>query len=110
MDNPFIVGKVQNNNGQKIKRENNEDVRVINEKADDDLKIKKGENWGKIFCGNKVIHRLKWNNDGVLMFPRWFSRQYCLDNCNHKESHVLDDKVPEGKRKEYKSYLEKIRK
>ena len=110
MDNPFIVGKVQNNNGQKIKRENNEDVRVINEKADDDLKIKKGENWGKIFCSNKGKHRVKWNNDGVLMCSRWLSRQYCFENCNHKESHVSDDKVPEVKRKEYKFNLKKIRK
>ena len=49
-------------------------MRVINEKADDELKIKKGENWGKIFCGNKGKHRVKWNNDGLLMCPRWFSR------------------------------------
>ena len=85
-------------------------MRVINEKADDDLKIKTGENWGKIFCGDKGKHRVKWNNDGVLMCPLWFSRQYCFGDCNNKESRVLDDKVPEGKRKEYKSYLKKIRK
>ena len=77
VDNPFTGGKVQDNNGQKRKRENNEDVRVINEKVDDDLKIKKGENWGKISCGDKGKHRVKCNNDGVLMCPRWFSRQYC---------------------------------
>ena len=72
VDNPFTEGKVQDKNRQKMKRENNEDVRVINEKADDDLKIKKGENWGNIFFSDKGKHRLKWNNDGVLMCPRWF--------------------------------------
>ena len=82
-------------------------VRVINEKVDDDLKIKKGENWGKIFCGDKGKRGVKWKNYGVLMCSRWFSRQYCFDDCNHKESHVSDGKVPEGKRKEYKSYLKK---
>ena len=69
VDNPFTGGKFHDDNGQKRKREKNEDVRVINEKADDDLKIKTGENWGKIFCGDKGKHRVKWNNDGVLMFP-----------------------------------------
>ena len=100
MYNTFTGGKLQENNRQKRIRENNEDVRVINEKADDDLKI-------KIFCSDKGKHRLKWNNDGVLMCPRWFSRHYCFENCNHKEIHVSDVKVLEGKRKEYKSYLEK---
>ena len=49
VDNPFTGGKIQDKNGQKRKRENNEDVRVIKEESDDDLKIKKGENWGKSF-------------------------------------------------------------
>ena len=44
VNNPFTEGKAQDKNGQKRYRENNEDVRVINEKADDGLKIKKGEN------------------------------------------------------------------
>ena len=110
VDNPFTGGKVQDRNGQKRKHEKNEDVRVINEKADDDLKIKKGENWRNIFCGDKGKNRVKWNNDGLIMCPLWFLRQYCFDNCYHKESHMSDDKVPEGKRKEYKSYFGKIRK
>ena len=36
VDNPFTGRKIQDKNGQKRKRENNEDVRVINEKADDE--------------------------------------------------------------------------
>ena len=78
VDNPFTGGKVQDYNGQKRKHENNEDVRVINNKTDDDPKIKKGENWGTIFCGDKRKHRVKWNNGGVLMCPRRFLRQYCF--------------------------------
>ena len=59
VDNSFTGGKFQDKNGQKRKPENNEDVRVINEKADYDLKIKKGENWGKILCGDKGKHMVK---------------------------------------------------
>ena len=60
VDNPFTGWKVQDNKGKKGKPENNEDVRIINEKADDGLKIKKGENWGNIFCSDKGKHRVKW--------------------------------------------------
>ena len=43
------------------------------------------------------------------MCPRWFSKHYCFENCNYKESHVPNDEVPQDKRKEYKTYLKKIR-
>ena len=33
-------------------------MRVSNDKADDDPKIKKGESWGTIFCGDKGKHRV----------------------------------------------------
>ena len=48
VDNPFTGGKVQDANGQKRKRGDDREARAINDKVDDDLKIKKGENWEKI--------------------------------------------------------------
>ena len=42
--NPFTREKVQDTHGQKKKCGDDMDVRVINDKANDDLQIKKGEN------------------------------------------------------------------
>ena len=56
-----------------------------------------------------VIHTKKWENNGCLMCPRWFSKHYCFENCNCKSSHVPDNKVLEEKSKAYKTYLKKIR-
>ena len=110
VDNPFTGVKARDSNKQKRKRdEKDKDNKVSNNKADDNLKMKNGESWEKIFCGKNSEHRVKWNSAGTLMYPRWFSRQYYFDNCNNKESHVSDDKVPEEKRKEYEAYLVKIR-
>ena len=75
------------------------DNRVSNENADKDLKMKKNEDWAKVFCGANVIHRINWNNNGCLICPLWFSKHYCFENCNYKASHVPDDEVPEDKRK-----------
>ena len=62
-----------------------------------------------MFCEANIIHRIKWNNNGCLMYPRWFSKHYFFNNCNYKVSHVPDHEVPEDKRKAYKTYLKKIR-
>ena len=56
--------------------------RVSNDNAKKDLKMKQNEDWEKVFCGANVIHRIKWNNNGCLMCPRWFKKNYCFDNCN----------------------------
>ena len=110
VDNPFTEGKAQQENRNKRKCNSNEKSnKIINDKVDDDLKTKDDESWRMIFCGNNIKHRVTWS-PGVLMCPRWFPKQYCFGDCAHKASHVPDNKVPEGKRKTYKSYLEKIRK
>ena len=44
-----------------------EDDRVSNDNVDKDFKMKQNEDWTKVFCGNNVIHRIKWNNNGCLM-------------------------------------------
>ena len=84
------------------------DDRVSNDNADKDFKMKQNEDWVKLFCGTNVIHIIKWNNNGCLMCPRWFSKNYCFEKYNYKASHVPDDEVPEDKRKAYKTYLKKI--
>ena len=61
-----------------------------------------------MFCRTNIIHIIKWNNNGCLMCPLWFSRKYCFRKCNYKASNVPDDEVPEDKRKAYKTYLNKI--
>ena len=48
------------------------DNRVSNDNADKDFKLKQNEDWAKVFYGTKVIHRIKWNNNGCLMCPCWF--------------------------------------
>ena len=110
MENPFTIANDTDSNRQKRKRDDEKSTKITNDKADNNLKIKKDESWEKIFCGDNVKHRVKWNSTGTIMCPRWFSRHYFFSDCHHKECHVPDDKVPEGKRKEYKAYLVKIRK
>ena len=85
------------------------DNRVSNDNEDKDLKMKQNEDWEKLFCEANVIHRIKWNNNGCLVCPCWFSKHYCFEKCNYKASHVPDDEVPEDKKKAYKTYLKKIR-
>ena len=109
VDNPFKVGKDRDSNRQKRKRDEKKSNKLTNDKADDNLKTKKGESWEKIFCVKSCEHRVKWNSAGTLMCPRWFSRQYCFSDCGNKDSHVPNGKVPEEKRKEYEAYLVKIR-
>ena len=54
-----------------------EDGRVSNYNADKDFKMKQNEDWAKVFCRTNVVQRIKWNNTGCLMCPRWFSKHYC---------------------------------
>ena len=84
------------------------DNRVSNDNAGKDFKMKKNEDWEKVFCRTNVIHRIQWNNDECLMCPRWFSDIYCFGTCNYKANHVPNNEVPEDKRKVYKTYLNKI--
>ena len=84
------------------------DNRVSNDNVDNDLKMKQNEDWAKVFYGANAIHRIKWNNNGCLIFPRWFSKHYCFENYKYKENHMPKDEVPEGKRKAYRTYLKKI--
>ena len=84
------------------------DDRVSNDNADKDIKMKQNKDWAKVFYEDNIIHIIKWNNNGCLMCPGWFSKHYFLENCNYKVIHVPDDEVPEDKRKAYKNYLKKI--
>ena len=108
---PFGLG----NTGGDVKRKRKRilvgevDDRVSNDNADKDLKMKHNEDWEKVFCGANAIHRIKWNNNGCLMHPRWFSKHYCFKKCSYKTNHVADYEVPKGKRKAYKTYLKKNR-
>ena len=56
--------------------------RVSNDNADKDFKMKKNEDWAKVFYRTNTIHIIKWNNNGCLMCPSWFSKNYCFENCN----------------------------
>ena len=58
------------------------DDRVSNDNVDKDFKTKQNEDWAKVFYGTNVIHRIKWNNNGCLMCPRWLKKNNCLENCN----------------------------
>ena len=73
-----------------------------------EFKIRPGEDWRSVFCGNPG-DRVSWN-DKERMCPRWHSKGFCFPNCNNKSSHVPEDKVTEIKKKEYRGYLKKIRK
>ena len=53
-----------------------EDNRVSNDNVDKYFKMKQSEDWAKVFCGTNAIHIINWNNNGYLMFPRWFSKHY----------------------------------
>ena len=64
----------------------------------------------KVFCGGNVWKHVDWNDDGVTMCPRWFSKGHCFRDCDNEESHVPDTEVPEGKREDYRAYLKAIRK
>ena len=52
--------------------------RVSNDNADKYFKMKQNEDWEKVFCRTNVIHIIKWNNNGCLMCPRWFSKNILL--------------------------------
>ena len=84
------------------------DDRVSNDNADKDFKMKKNEDWAKVFRVDNAIHRIKCNNNGCLMCRRWFSKKYFFNNYNYKSSHVPNDEFPEGKSKAYKTYPKKI--
>ena len=40
------------------------DVRVSNDNADKDFKMKQNEDWAKVSCRTNIIHRINWNNNG----------------------------------------------
>ena len=66
------------------------------------------EKFNEFFGGSNVCHRVSWRANS-RMCPRWFSKLYCFENCNNRESHVEASKVPAKKKKEYVDYLKKIR-
>ena len=72
--NPFSLRNYDGNIKKKKKRilGGEEDGRVSNDNADKDFKIKQNEDRAKVFCRTNLIHRIKWNNNGCLMCPRWF--------------------------------------
>ena len=95
---------------RKLSDDNKKGNRVVNEDPDEELKLKDDEDWKSVFCGTKkASHRVAWNNNGCKMCPRWHSRHWCFDNCNHKESHVPKSQVSAENKADYKKYLEKIR-
>ena len=84
------------------------DARVTNNSINSEFKIKKGESWQDVFCGDNICHRVEWSGE-KNMCPRWFSRGFCFKSCRHSVIHVEDSKVQAAKRKLYKEYLTKIR-
>ena len=108
----FETQKIGNPNGKrKGKRDddNDREKRVLNSEQVEEFKMKPDDDWRK-FCGNSAQHRVDWNDDGFKMCPRWHSKGFCFKDCNHKASHVPKGNVSQGKVKEYKGYLVKVRK
>ena len=80
-----------------------------NEEPNKAYNIRDGEDFLSVFGGNNVCHRVDWDGNGSKMCPRFYSKQYCFDNCRNKASHVPKSQIPGNKDKEYTNYLKKVR-
>lgn len=78
-----------------------------NEHQVEEFKMKQGEDWKNDFSGKCIEHRPSWGKK--FMCPRWHTGGFCFKSCKNAESHVNDDKVPQDKRKEYRTFLKKCR-
>ena len=70
--------------------------------------LEDGKVFRDTFRGNFVEARHNWNKK-CKMCARWHIKHVCFKNCRHKESHVPESKVPDDKKTEMKTYVDKVR-
>ena len=98
--------KKRNKKEQKRKRGDEEDARITkNTEPITEFLMKQGEIRKRDFAGKCSRDRPKWGEE--WMCARWNIRGECFVNCNNKTSHVEASAVPQAKRDEFKTYIQR---
>ena len=70
--------------------------------------LKEGESFKDVFRGKLIDQRPMWDSKRK-MCARYHIKHVCFKDCRQKESHQPNSKVPEGKKKEMRDYVKKVR-
>jgi hypothetical protein len=71
-----------------------------------ELKLKVNEQYAKLISGKGVRERVKWD-DTTIMCVRYHINGRCVKHCKHAASHVPADQVPNEKKTDMITFLEK---
>lgn len=81
---------------------------IVNSSPPTGCSLNAGETWATHFA-NKTEHRVKWDDEGCFMCPRWFICGRCFTNCKYIKSHVIATEIPKEKLTAFKEYMKRVR-